>query len=211
MLRKQTRKVAACQRGKWWTASFICTVGEGSNCSAFIAAQIWFIQEIKLLETGAVSIWGCGERAWGWNHSCSNKRANGSLSYAHMCRCRLISASICGKCHLAKEHVTRKQMLRVHAQGLLLAGCTGKGSSPACAAWWPLERAVRSVHCWATVFRYGQSWFAWHTEGLWLMESPEADPGINAQSSTFLTLLLPVPMLLRLHNPLLASAPCMVV
>lgn len=55
---KTNNKVAACQRGKCWTASLICTVREGINCSAFIAAQIWFIQEIKLLETGAVSIWG---------------------------------------------------------------------------------------------------------------------------------------------------------
>lgn len=110
-----------------------------------------------------------------------------------MCRCRLISASICGKRHLAKEHVTRKQMLRVHAQGLLLASCTRKGSSLVCTAWWPLKRAMWSVHCWVALgqFRYGQNWLTWHTEGLWLMETPKADPGINAQSSTFITLLLP--------------------
>ena len=54
-----------------------------------------------------------------------------------MCRCRLISASICGKCHLAKEHITQKQTLHAHTQSLLPASYSRKGSLLLYTAWWP--------------------------------------------------------------------------
>lgn len=54
---KTNNKVAVCQRGKRRTAHLVCTEEDGSSCSASIAAQIWYTQEIKLLEMGAVSVW----------------------------------------------------------------------------------------------------------------------------------------------------------
>lgn len=145
-----------------------------------------------------------------------------------MCRCRLISASIHGKCHLAKEH-THKSKCCVHIHR---ACCwqAALGKSPLLST---LPGGLLKGLC--KVFIVQQYWVSsgtgraclWPTEGLWLMGSPllgcceswqrgsgtesgEAETGVNAPSSTFLTLLLLVPTSSRLHNLFLTPAPCLV-
>lgn len=120
-----TGKVAICRGGKRGTASLVCTVGEDNNCRASTAAWIWYIQDTKWLEVGTVSIWGEEKkRAQGWNHSCSNKGVNPSLGYTHMCRCRLISASICP---LVNEHLTGKQTYMLSHRACCWQDMLGKG------------------------------------------------------------------------------------
>lgn len=87
----------------------------------YFAAQVCCMQQIKLLKRGAVSmVVGVGE---GKRAETTVVQTNGLITawVTHTCRCRLIPASICGKCHLAKGHT--KQTLCAHTEP-----AAGKGS-----------------------------------------------------------------------------------
>lgn len=170
----------------------------------------------QIVRNGSCKHMGGGERrkrASGWNHSCSNKVANRSLGYTHMCRCGLISASICAKCHLAKEHVTRKRVLRAHtelAAGKLHWARVLSGLRCMVASWKGYVKCLLSgrAHLPDAWGGPADSGAAVRAGGGAAARGAEGLRGWAWNRCTKRHLPRP-PMQSRLHNPFLASAPCL--